>query len=64
MIYDDTKVLLRDNKHDNRTKSHVWPCGTLKCENASIYEKVARCEEISTLNVKIYATCEQINLSR
>ena len=27
-------------------------CGTLKCENASISEKVAKCEKNSTLNVK------------
>ena len=34
-------------------------CGTLKCENASICEKVAKCEKISTLNVKIDAIREQ-----
>ena len=27
-------------------------CGALKCENASICEKVAKCEKMSTLNVK------------
>ena len=42
-------------------------CGTLKCKNAFIYEKVAKCENISTLNVKIGAICdkcEQIRLSK
>ena len=34
----------------------VWH---LKCENVSICEKVARCEEIVTLNVKIDAICEK-----
>ena len=33
-------------------------CGTLKCENAPICEKVAKCEKISTLSVKIDAICE------
>ena len=33
-------------------------CGTLKCENASIFENAAKCEKISTLNVKIDAICE------
>ena len=28
-------------------------CGTLKCENAAICEKVAKYENNSTLNVKI-----------
>ena len=37
----------------------VYVCGTLKCENASICEKVAKCEQISTLNVKIDAICEK-----
>ena len=27
-------------------------CGTLKCENAAICEKVAKCEKNSTLNVR------------
>ena len=40
-----------------------YACGTLKCENASICEKVAKCEEISTLNVKIDAICEKITLN-
>ena len=30
--------------------------------NASMCEKVARCDEISTLNVKIDARCEKITL--
>ena len=34
-------------------------CGTIKCENASICEKVTRCEEIAMLNVKIGAICEK-----
>ena len=38
-------------------------CGTLKCENAAICEKVAKCEKYSTLNVKIDAICEKITLS-
>ena len=38
-------------------------CGTLKCENAAICEKVAKCAKNSTLNVKIYAICEQIKLN-
>ena len=38
-------------------------CGTLKCENASMCEKVANCENISTLNVKIDAICENITLN-
>ena len=37
----------------------VHACGTLKCENASICEKVAPCEKVSTLNVTIDAICEQ-----
>ena len=36
-------------------------CGTLKCENAAICEKVAKCEKYSTLNVKIDAICEKNN---
>ena len=38
-------------------------CGTLKCENAAICEKVAKCEKKSTLNVKIDAICETITLN-
>ena len=38
-------------------------CGTLKCENAAICEKVAKCENKSTLNVKIDAICEKITLN-
>ena len=38
-------------------------CGTLKCENAAICEKVAKCEKYSTLNVKIDAICEKIMLN-
>ena len=37
-------------------------CGTLKCENAAICEKVAKCAKKSTLNVKIDAICEKITL--
>ena len=51
------------------TLAHRWPtgqpnvCGTLKCENAAICEKVAKCEKKSTLNVKIDAICEKITLN-
>ena len=38
-------------------------CGTLKCENAAICEKVAKCEKNSTLKVKIYVICEKITLN-
>ena len=38
-------------------------CGTLKCENAPICEKVAKCEQNSMLNVKIDAICEKITLN-
>ena len=38
-------------------------CGTLKCENAAICEKVAKCEKNSTLNVKFDAICEKITLN-
>ena len=41
--------------------SSVVVCGTLKCENAAICEKVAKCEKKSTLNVKIDAICEKNN---
>ena len=44
-------------------KGYRAPCGTLKCENAAICEKVAKCEKNSTLNVKIDAICEQITLN-
>ena len=37
-------------------------CGTLKCENYSICERVAKCEKISTLNVKIDTICEKLTL--
>ena len=37
-------------------------CGTLKCENDSICEKVAKCEKISTLSVKIDAICKKLTL--
>ena len=40
----------------------VLVCGTSKCENVSICEKVARSEEISTQNLKIDAICEKITL--
>ena len=36
--------------------------GTLKCEDAPICEKVAKCENISTLNLKIDAICEKVTL--
>ena len=39
-----------------------YTCGTIKCENASICEKAAKCENISTLIVKIDAICEKIKL--
>ena len=38
-------------------------CGTLKCENAAICEKVVKCEKNLTLNVKIDAICEKITLN-
>ena len=38
-------------------------CGTLKSENAAICEKVAKCENYSTLNVKLDAICEKITLN-
>ena len=59
-------------KHDICAYKAVWhnasvsrqlvgctDCGTLKCENGAICGKVDRCEEISTLNVKIDAICER-----
>ena len=42
--------------------SHA-PCGTLKCENASKYDKIAKREIISTLIVKIDDICERITLN-
>ena len=41
----------------------VIVCGTLKCENAAICEKVAKCEKNSTLNVKIDAIREKMTLN-
>ena len=38
------------------------PCGTIKRENASVREKVARCEKTSTLNVKIDTVGEKVTL--
>ena len=38
-------------------------CGTLKCENAAICEKVAKCEKNATLNVKIDTICEKTTLN-
>ena len=38
--------------------AHV--CDTLKCENDSICEKIANCEKISTLNVRMDAICKII----
>ena len=39
----------------------MFECGTLKCKNISICERVARSEEISTQDVKIEAICEKKN---
>ena len=36
---------------------------SLNIKNASICEKKAKCEEMSTLNVKIDAICEKITLN-
>ena len=47
----------------NKTWLPTHVCGTLKCENAAICEKVAKCEKNSTLNVKIDAICEKITLN-
>ena len=44
-------------------ESLIVMCGTLKCENAAMCEKVAKCETNSTLNVKIDAICEKITLN-
>ena len=41
----------------------VGPCGTLKCENAAICEKVAKCEKHSTLNMKIDTMYTKITLN-
>ena len=41
----------------------VWKvcmCGTLKYENVSICDKVAKRDKISTLNMKIDAICEKL----
>ena len=45
------------------TQPSLYVCGTLKCENAAICEKVAKCEQMSTLNVKIDPICEKITLN-
>ena len=42
---------------------YMHGCGTLKCENAAICEKVAKCEKMWTLNVKIDAICEKNTLN-
>ena len=34
-----------------------------KCENASICEKVAKCENISTLNIKMYLSVNNLTLN-
>ena len=47
----------------NEDEEGRYVCGTLKCENAAICEKVAKCEKYSTLNVKIDAICEKITLN-
>ena len=53
-----------DNRHLSQPALNGGvACGTLKCENAAICEKVAKCEKYSTLNVKIYAICEKITLN-
>ena len=46
-----------------RMVNFTHDCGTLKCENAAICEKVAKCEKYSMLNVKIDAMCEKITLN-
>ena len=51
----DTKVIITLSV----LSSVVIDCGTLKSENAAICEKVTKCEQISTLNVKIYAICKK-----
>ena len=51
------------SKGINLSGWHGLDCGTLKCENAAICEKVAKCEKYSTLNVKIDAICEKITLN-
>ena len=60
----DHRVLVAELTFEGATRRpcmHV--CGTLKCENAAICEKVAKCEKNSTLNVKIDAICEKITLN-
>ena len=57
-----------DNRYCQHFSGHLTlslshACGTLKCENAAICEKVAKCEKYSTLNVKIDAICEKITLN-
>ena len=51
------------NINDVDTYGMASVCGTLKCENAAICEKVAKCEQYSTPNVKIDAICEKITLN-
>ena len=51
-----------ETKHTKRSQI-TDVCGTLKCENAAICEKVAKCEKYSTLNVKIDAICAKITLN-
>ena len=41
----------------------MYVCGTLKCENAAICEKVAKCEKNSTLNVKKLGSLNVSNIS-
>ena len=41
----------------------VTMCGTLKCENDPVRDKVATCEKMSMLNVKIDAICEKVTLN-
>ena len=52
---------MRTNSVAHIVDIHV--CGTLKCENDALCEKVAKCEKYSTLNVKIDAICEKITLN-
>ena len=51
------------NKCAKIMRSEATVCGTLKCENAAICEKVAKCEKNSMLIVQIDAICEKITLN-
>ena len=53
-------IFITNIKLHSRVFAHqLWHSQIYKC----ICEKVARCEEISTLNMKIDAICEQITLN-